>query len=62
MIYSSQDHLGTRARDLDHPILARAENTDNSTRQKMPIMDTLKKFAKSIMECLYKFLYSNVTG
>jgi hypothetical protein len=32
----------------------------DSTRQKMHIMGTLKKFGKSIMECLYKFMYSNV--
>jgi hypothetical protein len=30
--------------------------------KKMFIMGTLKKFGKSIMECLYKFLYSNVNG
>jgi hypothetical protein len=29
---------------------------------KMLIMGTLKKFGKSNMECLYKFLYSNVNG
>jgi hypothetical protein len=34
----------------------------DSTGQKMFIMGTLKKFRKSIMECLYKFLYSNVNG
>jgi hypothetical protein len=33
-----------------------------STGQKMLIMGTLKKFWKSIMECLYKFLYSNANG
>jgi hypothetical protein len=32
------------------------------TGQKMLIMGTLKKFGKSIMEYLYKFLYSNVNG
>jgi hypothetical protein len=37
-------------------------DTKNSTRQKMLIMGTLKKFGKSIIECLYKFLYSNVNG
>jgi hypothetical protein len=26
---SSQDHLKTRTRDLDHPVLARAKNTDS---------------------------------
>jgi hypothetical protein len=26
---SSQDHLGTRTHDLDHPILAGAKNTDS---------------------------------
>jgi hypothetical protein len=29
MLCSSQDHLGTTTRDLDHPILASAENTDS---------------------------------
>jgi hypothetical protein len=33
---------------------------EDSMGQKMLIMGTLKKFGKSIMECLYKFLYSNV--
>jgi hypothetical protein len=31
-------------------------------RQTMFIMGTLKKFRKSIMESLYKFLYSNING
>jgi hypothetical protein len=35
-------------------------NAEDSTWQKMLIMGTLKKFGKSIIECLYKFLYSNV--
>jgi hypothetical protein len=35
---------------------------EDSTGQKMLIMGTLKKFGKSIMECPYKFLYSNVNG
>jgi hypothetical protein len=34
----------------------------DSIGQKMLIIGTLKKFEKSIMECLYKFLYSNVNG
>jgi hypothetical protein len=34
----------------------------DSMGQKKLIMGTLKKFGKSIMECLYKFLYSNVNG
>jgi hypothetical protein len=29
MICSSQDHLRTGMRDLDHPVLAGARNTDN---------------------------------
>jgi hypothetical protein len=29
VICSSQDHLRTRMHDLDHPILAGAENTDS---------------------------------
>jgi hypothetical protein len=37
-------------------------DAEDSTWQKMLIMGTLKKFGKSIMECLYKFLYSNVNG
>jgi hypothetical protein len=37
-------------------------DAEDSTGQKMLIMGTLKKFWKSIMECLYKFLYSNVIG
>jgi hypothetical protein len=37
-------------------------DTEDSTWQKMLIMGTLKKFGKSIMECLYKFLYSNVNA
>jgi hypothetical protein len=37
-------------------------DAEDSTWQKMHIMGTLKKFGKSIMECLYKFLYSNVNG
>jgi hypothetical protein len=37
-------------------------DAEDSTGQKMLIMGTLKKFGKSIMECLYKFLYSNVNG
>jgi hypothetical protein len=37
-------------------------DAEDSTWQKMLIMSTLKNFGKSIMECLYKFLYSNVNG
>jgi hypothetical protein len=37
-------------------------DAEDSTGQKMLIMGTLKKFGKSIMEYLYKFLYSNVNG
>jgi hypothetical protein len=37
-------------------------DAEDSTRQKILIMGTLKKFEKSIMECLYKFLYSNING
>jgi hypothetical protein len=37
-------------------------DAEYSTYKKMLIMGTLKKFGKSIMECLYKFLYSNVNG
>jgi hypothetical protein len=37
-------------------------DAEDSTEQKMLIMGTLKKFGKSIMECLYKFLYSYVNG
>jgi hypothetical protein len=37
-------------------------DAEDSIGQKMLIMDTLKKFGKSIMKCLYKFLYSNVNG
>jgi hypothetical protein len=37
-------------------------DAEDSTGQKMLSMGTLKKFGKSIMECLYKFLYSNVNG
>jgi hypothetical protein len=35
---------------------------EHSTGQKMLIMGTLMKFGKSVMECPYKFLYSNVNG
>jgi hypothetical protein len=35
-------------------------DVEDSTGQKMLIMGTLKKLGKSIMECLYKFVYSNV--
>jgi hypothetical protein len=35
-------------------------DTEDSTRKKICILGTSKKFGKSIMECLYKFLYSNV--
>jgi hypothetical protein len=35
-------------------------DAEDSTGQKMLIMCTLKKFGKSIMKCLYKFLYLNV--
>jgi hypothetical protein len=35
-------------------------DTEDSTRKKIRILGTSKKFGKSIMECLYKFLYSNV--
>jgi hypothetical protein len=37
-------------------------DAEDNTRQKMLIMGTLKKFGKTIMECVYKFLYSNVNG
>jgi hypothetical protein len=37
-------------------------DVEDSTGQKMLIMGTLKKFGKSIMKYLYKFLYSNVNG
>jgi hypothetical protein len=29
VLFSSQDHLGTRTCNFDHPILAGAKNTDN---------------------------------
>jgi hypothetical protein len=29
VLYSSQDHLGTRTRDLDHPVSYRGKNTDS---------------------------------
>jgi hypothetical protein len=37
-------------------------DAEDNTGQKMLITGTLKKFGKSIMEYLYKFLYSNVNG
>jgi hypothetical protein len=37
-------------------------DAEDSTWQKMFIMGTLKKFGKSIMKCLCKFLYLNVNG
>ncbi len=37
-------------------------DTEDSTRKKIRILGTSKKFGKSIMECLYKFLYLNVNG
>jgi hypothetical protein len=37
-------------------------DAEDSTWQNMFIMDILKNFVKSIMECLYKLLYSNVNG
>jgi hypothetical protein len=37
-------------------------DAEDSMGQKILIMGTLKKFGKSIIECLYKFLYSNVNG
>jgi hypothetical protein len=37
-------------------------DAEDSIGQKMLIMGTLKKFGKSIMECLYKFQDSNVNG
>jgi hypothetical protein len=36
-------------------------DTEDSTGE-MLIIGTLKKFGKSIMECLYKFMYSNDNG
>jgi hypothetical protein len=37
-------------------------DAEDSTGQKILIMGTLKKFWKSIMECLYILMYSNVNG
>jgi hypothetical protein len=37
-------------------------DAEDSTWQKMLIMSTMKKYGKSIMECLYNFLYLNVNG
>jgi hypothetical protein len=37
-------------------------DAEDSIGQKILIMGTLKKFEKSIMKYLYKFLYSNVNG
>jgi hypothetical protein len=37
-------------------------DAEDSTKQKILTMGTLKKFGKSIIECLYKFLYSDVNG
>jgi hypothetical protein len=34
---SSQDHLETRTRDLDHPVLADAENTNSSHARKVDL-------------------------
>jgi hypothetical protein len=37
-------------------------DAEDSAGQKILIMGTLKKFRMPIMECPYKFLYSNVNG
>jgi hypothetical protein len=37
-------------------------DVEDRMEQKMFIIGALKKFGKTIMECLYKFLYSNVNG
>jgi hypothetical protein len=37
-------------------------DVEDSTGQKTLIMGTLKKYEKSIMKCLYKFLYLNANG
>jgi hypothetical protein len=37
-------------------------DAEDSIGQKMLIMGTLKKFGNAIMECHYKFMYSNVNG
>jgi hypothetical protein len=37
-------------------------DVEDRTGQKMLIVGTLKEFGKSILEGLYKFLYSNVNG
>jgi hypothetical protein len=52
----------TKAKDLKSQCQNSGVRVDaeDSMRQKMFIVGTLKKFGKSIMECLYKFLYSNV--
>jgi hypothetical protein len=37
-------------------------DAEDSTWQKNTYYGTLKKYGKSIMECLYKFMYLNVNG
>jgi hypothetical protein len=36
VLYSSQGYLRTKMRDLDHHLVAGAENTDNSNQAKAP--------------------------
>jgi hypothetical protein len=40
VLCSSQDHLKTRTRDLDHPILVGAENTDSWCTRKRDLQHT----------------------
>jgi hypothetical protein len=56
--------LYTKAKDSESQCQNSGVRVDaeDSTGQKMLIMGTLKKFGKSIMEYLYKFLYSNDNG
>jgi hypothetical protein len=54
----------TKAKDCRSPCQNSGVRVDaeDSTGQKTLIMGTLRKFGKSIMEYLYKFMYSNVNG
>jgi hypothetical protein len=51
VLYSSQDHLGTRTCDLDHPILVGAKNTDMCSALGVCRVDDLGVHTVIVQQC-----------
>jgi hypothetical protein len=49
VLYSLQDHLETETRDLDHPVLTGAENTDTTPPCRNLVVQSLHRALHSIL-------------